>query len=212
MKLFKDRLREITEGYGSSRAFARMLGVSDTAVGRWLKGGDVTLSNLNNISEKCGVEVKWLATGEGPKFSGADVFGAFSLIPRYDVRASAGFGEEVTEEDIVEEVPFNTSWLHGRYLQPNKLAMIQVSGDSMEPTLENRDFILFDKSDQNLRDGMLYVLNLNGTLLVKRLLTMFDGSVVIRSDNSAYADQQVTPEHASRLAVLGRVVWFSRNM
>lgn len=209
---FKDRLKEISSGYGSHRAFSRLLGVSDTAVGRWIKGGDVTLSNLRNISEKCGVELKWLASGEGPKFSGADAMGEFTLVPRYDVHASAGFGELVQEEDIIEHVPFNSSWLYGQHLQPSKLALVRVSGDSMEPTLEHQDLILFDMNDQALRDGMLYVLNLNSTLIVKRILTMFDGSIIIRSDNESYQDQKVNSTETGGLSVFGRVVWFSRNL
>jgi len=209
---FSERLKELCRGYGSNRAFARLLGVSDTAVARWLKGGDVTLSNLRVISQECGVELEWLATGGGPKFSGADALGGFSLIPRYGVQASAGYGQINEQEDVVEEVPFNTSWLHSKNWQPNKLALVQVTGDSMEPTLENRDLILFDQGDKQIKDSMLYVLNLNGTLMVKRLLSMFDRSLVIRSDNSAYQDQKLSVDQVEGLQVLGRVIWFSREL
>jgi len=209
---FKDRLRELCDGYGSLRSFSRLIGVSDTAVGRWLKGGDVTLSNLKVIARECGLELEWLATGRGPKFASAEAFGEFSLIPRFDVQASAGFGQDISTEDKLEDVPFKTQWLHDRHLQPNQLALVEVTGDSMESTLFNRDLILFDMGDQRVRDSMMYVINLNGTLMVKRILTMVDGSLIVRSDNEAYQDQTLTREMASHLNVLGRVVWFAREL
>ena len=212
MAEFKDRLKEISNGYGSQRSFSRLLGVSDTAVGRWLKGGDVTLSNLKVISQSCGLELEWLATGEGPKFSGANAFGEFTLVPRYGVQASAGHGQLVDEEAKLEDVPFKSHWLHSRNLQPNQLALVEVTGDSMEPTLENRDLILFDMGDKRLKDSMLYVLNLNGVLMVKRILTMVDGTIIVRSDNEAYEDQKIVSEKINDLRILGRVVWFSREL
>ena len=58
----------------------------------------------------------------------------------------------------------------------------------MAPTLNDGDDILVDRGDgpERLRDG-IYVLRLDGALVVKRLALGTDGATV-RSDNPAWAD------------------------
>ena len=67
--------------------------------------------------------------------------------------------------------------------------MIRVAGDSMAPTLGDGDDILVDRGDgaERLRDG-IYVLRLDGALVVKRL--------VLAADAAAVDD----PQRQSRLA------------
>ncbi|MDR3580695.1 MAG: S24 family peptidase [Oryzomonas sp.] len=47
----------------------------------------------------------------------------------------------------------------------------------MEPTLSSGDVILIDRSADHIDDNAVYLLRLNGTLLVKRIKRNMDGSV-----------------------------------
>jgi phage repressor protein C with HTH and peptisase S24 domain len=107
---------------------------------------------------------------------------------------------------------FDRRWLRTLSGTPDKLSIISVRGDSMQPTLAEGDDILVDTGDaaDRLRDG-IYVLRVEDALLVKRLArNPATGRISIRSDNPAYPawdDCAATDIH-----VIGRVVWAGRRM
>lgn len=137
------------------------------------------------------------------------------LVPvgRLDLRAAAGAGAFAESERPVAHIAFDPGWLRrvarGR---PEQLALIRVAGESMAPTLGDGDDILIDCGDgtERLRDGV-YVLRLDGALVVKRLALAADReAVTIRSDNPAWAD--LPPRPAAALDLVGRVVWTGRRL
>ena len=66
------------------------------------------------------------------------------------------------------------------------LFLIYVEGESMESTLRPGDMILIDRRDQTQEKDGIYVLRLDGTLLVKRLQKLPGGIIEVTSDNPAY--------------------------
>ncbi|MCC4262979.1 S24 family peptidase [Oceanimonas baumannii] len=75
-------------------------------------------------------------------------------------------------DHLEARVPFSTAWLEDHGLAGKRLAVLKVQGDSMSPTLEDGDTplveILPEDAVENLPDSV-YVLRLNGQLLIKRL-------------------------------------------
>jgi phage repressor protein C with HTH and peptisase S24 domain len=137
------------------------------------------------------------------------------LIPitRSPVSASAGPGAIPGEETTRPYLAFDPRWLKGlTRSSAAKLSVIRVEGDSMAPTLCAGDDILIDRGDaaERLRDG-IYVLRVDGTLLVKRLLIHPVGRrVTVQSDNPAYAD---LPDCAlDEIDCVGRVIWTGRRV
>jgi len=137
------------------------------------------------------------------------------LVPvgRLDLRAAAGAGAFADGEQPIAHIAFDPGWLRrvarGR---PEQLALIRVAGDSMAPTLADGDDLLVDRGDgaERLRDG-IYVLRLDGALIVKRLaLAAGRATVTVRSDNPAWAD--LAPCPPSELDLIGRVVWTGRRL
>jgi len=136
----------------------------------------------------------------------------FTLIPYYNVQASAGGGAVVQEEKIVDRFAFKEDWIrHGLGLNPNNLALISTIGDSMEPTLHPGDMILLDRSVEKIQSNSIYAIQVNGTLLVKRIQKRIDGSVIIKSDNAAYETETINSDAADALKIVGRVVWAGRR-
>ena len=92
----------------------------------------------------------------------------------------------------------------------NSVPIIRVDGESMTPTLNHGDDIMVDHRDNmnRLRDG-IYVLRLDGVLLVKRVATgMRRGEFSILSDNNLYPSwMNVDP---ALVTIVGRVVWSGR--
>lgn len=132
-------------------------------------------------------------------------------VPLLDVRASAGAGSFADGERICAALRFDPAWLRRLRLDPTCLSVIQVSGDSMAPTLDDGDDILVDHSDgrDRLRDG-IYVLRADGMLNVKRLaLDPGRRRVTVKSDNPGYPDWPAID--TDRLDLVGRVVWAGRR-
>lgn len=137
----------------------------------------------------------------------------FVQIPRYEVAASAGGGALIHSEQIVDHLTFKADWVRNTLGVPvSALALINVKGDSMEPTLSNGDVILIDMSKSGFDDNAVYVLRLNETLLVKRVKRNFDGSVLVSSDNVMYPPDVIKNDFVESLNVVGRVVWCGRRM
>lgn len=87
---------------------------------------------------------------------------------------------------------------------------IEVSGDSMEPTLQDGDIIACEwlPRDAEYKKGKIYVLDTNEGAVVKRITN--DGNVIhCHSDNPKYKDFIVDVDSILRIA---RVVGFVREL
>lgn len=136
----------------------------------------------------------------------------FAVIPVYDVDASAGPGAIVGRETASRSILFRLDWLRSvTGADLNRLAVLGVDGDSMEPTLRPGDTVLVDTGVQRPRDDGIYVVRFDGTLLVKRLrIDPARRLVTILSDNPAYPPiDAVAP---NEITIAGRVIWIGRRV
>ena len=228
-------LIEQTEGRASQ--FARATGktpaqISDICNGR----GKPTFDYLQALAARYAVSLDWLVGGKGDWRAAAadtepahfdtwdgrpvpeEAAGAFTLVPRYNVSASMGPGALIQSEQIVDYLAFKKEWIHsGLRADPLNLALISAEGDSMEPTVREGDLLLLDLAQTRVKKDSIYVLLVEDVLVAKRLQRLLDGNLVIRSDNPAYREQIVDGETVAEgggegLRVVGRVIWFGRQM
>lgn len=144
--------------------------------------------------------------------SGVPGIADFVMVPKYDVHASAGNGSVIHDEAIVDHLAFKRDWIRQSLgLDPACLALIDVRGDSMTPTIDCGDLLLLDTRAEQPRSEGVYVINLNGTLLVKRVRIKLSGVVEIISDNPKYGSETISGEELERLVIVGRVVWHGRK-
>ncbi|MDR1710020.1 MAG: hypothetical protein LBS70_09920 [Candidatus Accumulibacter sp.] len=134
----------------------------------------------------------------------------FVYVPRYDVQASAGHGSVIYDESIVDRLAFKREWIQHLGLDPSQLALIDVRGDSMSPTIDSGDILLLDTRNDQAKSEGVYVINLNGALLVKRLRIRISGAIEIVSDNPQYGSETISKEELAGLIIVGRVVWHGR--
>ena len=203
-------LQALVDERGSDlAALSRLLGRNAAYVHQYLnRGSPKRLAERDRrlLAEYFGIDEAVL--GAPPRDRPVD-----RLVPvgRLDLRAAAGAGAFAEGERPIAHIAFDPGWLRrvarGR---PEQLALIRVAGESMAPTLGDGDDILIDRGDgaERLRDG-IYVLRLEGALVVKRLAIGADG-VTIGSDNPAWADLPPVPR--SELDLVGRVVWTGRRL
>ncbi len=201
----------IVERGSDCAALSRLLGRNPAYVHQYLNRGSprrLAEQDRRLLAEFFGVEEEVL--GAMPRNRPAD-----RLVPvgRFDLRAAAGAGALADDERPVAHIAFDPGWLRrvarGR---PEQLALIRVAGDSMAPTLDDGDDILVDRGDglERLRGG-IYVLRLDGTLVVKRLVLTADrAAATIRSDNPAWPDLPLCA--SATLDIVGRVVWTGHRL
>ena len=205
----KERLKEAIQRAESANALAKKIGVSRSALGYWLSGErEPKVEALAKIAKETGVDLNWLITGEGSPDGGSSSTDLV-FVPQLPVRASAGAGAVVEQEQPAAMLAFSRRWLREHGVSPSHASVITVWGDSMEPTLRDGDLVLVDTGqNQPHREG-IYVLRMGEDLLIKRLAFGLDHITII-SDNPAIKDEVVPRERLDDLAIIGRVVCFLR--
>lgn len=130
-------------------------------------------------------------------------------VPRYALAASAGPGALVGEEQCALPFRFDARFLAGLGVRRDAASLIEVKGDSMQPTLIDGDTILVDHARRSIAPrGGVYAIRLDGTLSVKRLRAI-GREVEVASDNRDYATMV---RAAEAVEVIGRVVWIGRSL
>jgi phage repressor protein C with HTH and peptisase S24 domain len=208
---FRRRLRLIMQQFGSVADLARAVGVSDNAIYKWVSGrGQPGMISLVNLAKAAGVSVEWLATGRGtaaksrpepqPEIESPD----FVTLPRHALRGTGG-RPPIQSAQIVDHLSFRSDWLQ-QYLNadPRALALIEATGDSMAPTIDEGDLVLCDLRDPRFRHDGIYVFRAGTTLAIKRMQRQLDGTLLVRSDNPAYEPIKVKPDEIN---FVGRVIW-----
>jgi len=136
----------------------------------------------------------------------------FALIRAFDIDVSAGPGRLITNENVKHHVSFRRDWL--RKISPAQaaqLAIVYVSGDSMEPTLYDGDSILVDTTQTKFTKDGIYVVQFDGDGLVKRLqYNPQKKTVKIISDNPKY--QPIEISNFTTFKVIGKALWTGRKL
>lgn len=212
---FRRRLRLIMQQFGSVADLARAVGVSDNAIYKWVSGrGQPGMISLVNLAKAAGVSVEWLATGRGApaKGSGAtESMGAaeFVSMPRHTLR-DGGARSLIQSSQIVDYLNFRSDWLQRALAaDPRQLALIEVVGDSMSPTIDEGDLALADLREARFRHDGVYVLRTGADFSIKRLQRQLDGSLIVRSDNPAYDPQAASLDG---IIIFGRVIWIGGRL
>lgn len=212
----------------SIEMFSEKTGVPISSLKKYEAGRSTPGGEAIQALASAGINVHWLITGEG-EMTRADRSqpddmsmnmvrekgGEYALVPLYDVRAAAGYGAELAGEQVTDALAFSRKWIHQElHASPADLYLIYVDGESMEPTLRAGDVILVDRRDGAAIpcDG-IYVLRMDGALLVKRLQRLPGRRIRVVSDNPAYAPIDLSLNSPGEdLAVIGRVVWSGRRL
>ena len=173
----------------------------------------LTTEKLEKIHQ-LGVNVNWLITGEGEMFrnnnpSTNTLIEDLSVIkiPMIDVKASAGQGMVNYIEDIKDFISLPENILPA-YTNKKNLAIIEIMGDSMEPTIKNGEIVILDTGVQEIRSGSVYLIRVFDDLRVKRIDRKMNGNIVIMSDNAVYPPEELAFEELenSPLHIIGIII------
>lgn len=235
---FHHRLSQLI-GAEHPYAWASRVGISKGAFTRiWKEGTMPGAELLQRIAASKGVSIDWLLLGRGQPFAAAP-FNApvhvlrgeelrpaaepaaepasdaqFVGIPLYRLHAAAGHGPAVGQDATADVIAFKREWIRRElHCEPQDLYMLYVEGESMEPVLRSRDIVLVDRrnAEKIPQDG-IYVVRLNGSLLVKRVQRLPGGVLRVTSENASYEPFTVKlSDPAVPFIVIGRIIWAGRR-
>ena len=166
------------------------------------------------IGQAAAVSLDWLAGGDVPQ--GATGQGGVDrvMIPLASVSASAGDGADPFEAEIADYISYNRSWIQRQIgIDPARLAVISVTGTSMQPTLLPGDRLLVARHNgEPIRDSATYVLRHRYTgVSVKRLHQGVGGVLQIRGDNDKQPVDTINPEADDQpWTIVARVLSYER--
>lgn len=236
MKTLSERLKFAREqaGYESAADFARDNNLSEVTYRSHENGSRNFKPDVaKRYAELLSVEWQWLFLGEDAKspenLSGKTDAGPVAKrtgILEIDVRAGMGGGGEAPIEyvsdgnggHITTDAVRGTWSLPNEYLnselrvEANATRIIEVQGDSMEPTLRSGDRVMINTRDKRPSPPGIFALWDGYGVVVKRLELVPNiepATVRIISDNQNHSHYERT---ADEVHLIGRVVWFARRM
>ncbi len=204
-----ERIGEAAERVGGKRRLAQMAGVRESQLYRYIRGDNVPSAlAAAALAEAAGVKLDWLIRGIGP----LEERGAAAMLAE-DHRPYSPMADWVVIPRIRATaakpplLAFHRDWLAEHHRKIEGLEQFQVEDDAMVPTFRPGDVVLIDTRSRRFPGAGLYLLELGGEPVIRRIATLPDGTLRLQCDNQAYLPVEVSEAEARALRVRGRVFW-----
>lgn len=210
------RMKEM--GFSQS-SLAREVGVSQATIGKIVTGQSLGSTYLHKIARLLQTTTAYLeGEVDDPREDAfipptpAEIAAQMGLIKVEEIDLSIGMGLGFLDENAMERVDrwIPEEWV--RNFTPSAaadLTIVKPQGDSMYPTINDRDIVMIDRSQRIIdRQEGIWALNYGGLGTIKRVRVLPDGKYKLMADNP-----QVPPEVAAdgELSVIGRVAGVFRR-
>ncbi|MCJ7664920.1 MAG: hypothetical protein MUO24_11860 [Desulfobacterales bacterium] len=145
---------------------------------------------------------------EDPAFYGMP--GEFTVVPEVVLEDGAGMGVKGIEQGARERYAFRRQWLSSKG-NVKDLVLMEVRGDSMDPTITDGDAVLIDCSKKQVVVGNMYALRTKNAVMVKRLQPIGAARIKVMSDNKLYDSYEIDLETGD-IEIIGQVIWIGREL
>jgi len=125
-----------------------------------------------------------------------------------NVYASAGYGnnvEEINSQTITVTKLFMDSLAIKRI---DKLDVIRIHGDSMEPDFSNGEYVIVDRvtSIDEIPNNSTIIANISGELYIKKLQKVpFESTIILNPTNNNYPPITLQDQNQNNLSIVGIV-------
>lgn len=204
-------LLDLIRQFGTIKALAEHTG-TDAAVLSQIKNTHREMGNdiARRIEQALGHAHGWMDAMHGhaanePSRTVADE--KYAMIRRYAIKGGAGNGHENGHEEISGTHAYRRDWLERKKLTADACVVIEVTGESMQPTITDGDVVLVNTASRKLLNGRVFAFNTEDGVRIKRLFKQMDGRVRMVSDNqdkTLYPDDYLTP--SMEVTIIGEVV------
>lgn len=203
----------------SQSSLAREIGVSQPTIGKVVTGQSAGSSHLHKIARALQTTPAYL-TGEvddpaEDAFippSAAEIAEQMGLIRVEEIDLSLGMGLGFLDDTDVERVDrwLPEDWVRNfTHSAAAHLSVVKPMGDSMYPTINDRDIVLVDRSHTTIdRQDGIWALRYGGFGMIKRVRMLPDGTCKLMADNPQVSEEVTS---ASEIHVFGRVAGVFRR-
>lgn len=212
MDRFKNKM-----GIKSDADVCRLFGISTAALSDRKRRGAIPFESIIENCIKNGVSTDYIFTGKSDEMTGQILYECDMSKVDHDKMIAIPYID--TLADIQHIIP-NES--HMTDLAPNMIVMsrsehelinklenklyaVHINDASMDDTIINGALMLVDFTDKGSQSGRIYVVDVNGEILVRRLFKdpSIGNMTMMSSDNKNFPEQKVDNEN---FEVWGRVV------
>ncbi|MCK9338114.1 MAG: helix-turn-helix domain-containing protein [Arcobacteraceae bacterium] len=209
-----DKLKDIISSeLGDKRVFdkdvASSLQISNESLSHLKKRNSIPYEQIAYFCAKRNISINWVLFDQLPK-SLEEETSKYTKIKYFkEINASAGGGAINFDEDY-EYIAFDSLILQNLYksnkIDSSNILAINVTGDSMSPTLNDKEIILFDTTKQDIPKGGIFVISTLAGLFVKRISKKLDGNLELISDNKNYNSEIIKPYELENVNILGKLI------
>jgi len=113
--------------------------------------------------------------------------------------------------DFPTALGFPEAWLKRQGVRPGSAALVAVTDDALEPTVSKGAVVLVSSGFQELGTKGLFAVRRNGTVVVRRLEKLANGTLLLSGDNPSARTSMVPPDRRKSVEVVGKVIWVSSS-
>lgn len=207
---FLQRVCEAT-GIASQTELASALNINRSAITQARKKDSIPDKWILKLYRTFGLNPDWVETGFGPTFlkPSASSDSIFKNIPKVKARLSAGGGSFEVGSEIEGYYAFRKEWLTTKG-NINKIVLMDIFGNSMEPEIKDGDTVLIDQSQKDILAGAVYAVGIDDTIMVKRL-EKHPNKLVLHSDNKDYSPIYLQGNEINSVRIIGKILWICRE-
>lgn len=196
-------LSKKTESYVNQSLLAESLGVTRQTISNRIKNeSQVTISELKKIEDFFNVKLFEENINTITDIISIDYY--------TDIFASCGDGNILFSEEK-KQLYLSTTLIDG-YSKQKKYSIINASGNSMYPTIDNGDKLIVEHwTDGQIQDNKIYVFCFNNEFFVKRLSKNLD-EIIIKSDNPDYRIRTINGSTIQELTLIGKIIGIFKSL
>lgn len=133
----------------------------------------------------------------------------YNYVPMAEATLNAGGGSFVLSENTTGRYyAFRKNFLAAIASSPKNLILMKVTGDSMEPKIEDGDTVMIDIGKRQLKNGSIYALGYDDIIVIKEIEKLPDGKALIISKNrKTYPPYETDIQN---IRIIGQVIWADR--
>lgn len=218
--LIPDRLVSRMEQCGETQSsLARKVGISPQMVGKLARGDAAGTTQLHKIALHLRTTIAYLTGEVDDPEEGAyippssdEIAEQMGLMKVEEVDLAIGMGATYLDETSVQSVErwIPTDWVRNFTDSPASfLTIAKPVGDSMYPTINDRDIVLIDRSKRVIdRQDAIWALVYGGLGTIKRVRAMPDGTIKLMSDNPQVREETAVD---GEVFLIGRVAGVFRR-
>lgn len=205
----------------SQRDLANKVGVSANTIQSYEAGCLPRGAHFLTLARVLGRSVNWLVcmneAGEFCESADLSEAGAGGLINSMETSGGLDyffkppfFDQPDKEAAARREVGFSYRLLSEISSKPENTKMLVFKGPSMQPTLSDGDLVMVDVGRTEIHSGYLYLIKIDDTQSINRLIMKPRNCISIISDNKELCPPFDLPNN--QLEVLGRIIWASKAL